>query len=77
MIGKLKAFAAGFVLGVFVAPRSGRASREMLLERISEFFDAGGERLDRLEAELAARRAEWGEEWPEEEFPEPEPGEGA
>ena len=45
MIGKIKALAAGFVLGLLIAPRSGRASRRLLMEKIDEFFDAGGRRL--------------------------------
>jgi hypothetical protein len=56
MIGRLKALALGFVIGVFVAPRSGRASRQLLLERLGEFFDEGSRRLEELEDELVGRR---------------------
>lgn len=57
MIGKVKAFAAGFLLGVFIAPRSGRASRRLLLERVNEFFEMGSRQLESLEDDLAGRRA--------------------
>ena len=56
MIGRLKALALGFLIGVFVAPRSGRASRQLLLERLGEFFDEGSRRLEELENELVGRR---------------------
>ncbi|HET9581288.1 MAG TPA: YtxH domain-containing protein [Gemmatimonadota bacterium] len=56
MIGRLKALAIGFVIGVFVAPRSGRASRQLLLERLGEFFDEGSRRLEELEDELVGHR---------------------
>ena len=56
MIGRLKALAIGFLVGVFVAPRSGRASRQLLLERLGEFFDEGSRRLEELEDELVGRR---------------------
>lgn len=56
MIGRLKALAAGFLIGVFVAPRSGRASRQLLLERLGEFFDEGSRKLEELEDELVGRR---------------------
>lgn len=56
MIGRLKALAMGFLIGVFVAPRSGRASRQLLLERLGEFFDEGSRRLEDLEEELVGRR---------------------
>ena len=56
MIGRLKALALGFLVGVFVAPRSGRASRQLLLERLGEFFDEGSRRLEELEDELVGRR---------------------
>jgi len=56
MIGKLKALAAGFVLGILVAPRSGRSSRQLLLDRINEFFDLGSRKLEELEYELATRQ---------------------
>ncbi|MDX1661555.1 MAG: YtxH domain-containing protein [Gemmatimonadota bacterium] len=57
MIGKLKALIVGLVLGIFLAPRSGEASRRLLIERINEFFDMGDRRYERLEREMAARRA--------------------
>lgn len=56
MIGRLKALALGFLVGVFVAPRSGRASRQLLLERLGEFFDEGSRRLEELEDELVGHR---------------------
>lgn len=69
MIGKMKAFAAGFLLGVFVAPRSGRASRQMLTDRLAEFFETGQRRFEELEDELADRRRSNGSlresDWPE------------
>lgn len=68
MIGKVKAFAAGFLLGVFIAPRSGSASRRLLMERINEFFQMGSQQLEALEDELAGRRSarRTGEKWSEE-----------
>ncbi len=69
MIGKMKAFAAGFLLGVFVAPRSGRASRQLLMDRLAEFFETGQRRFEELEDELADRRRSNGPlregDWPE------------
>lgn len=65
MIGKVKAFAVGFLAGIFFAPRSGRASRRLLLERIDEFFEMGSRRLETLEDELSARRGGgFDDEWP-------------
>jgi gas vesicle protein len=58
MIGRLKAFTTGFIAGILVAPRSGRASRRLLIERINEFFEMGTEYLEDLEEELAVRRDE-------------------
>lgn len=58
MIGKVKALVAGFVLGILVAPRSGRASRQLLFDRVNEFFDMGSRRLEELEDELVARQHE-------------------
>lgn len=65
MIGKIKGFMAGFLVGVFVAPRSGRASRRLLMERINEFFEMGSRQLDSLEEELAGRRGAPESAWPE------------
>jgi hypothetical protein len=56
MLGKLKALAAGFVIGLIVAPRSGRESRQLLLDWINEFFETGARRLHALEDELTHRR---------------------
>ena len=56
MIGKIKAFGAGFLLGIFVAPRSGAASRALLMDRLAEFFESGQRRYEELENDLAARR---------------------
>jgi gas vesicle protein len=77
MIGRFKAFAIGFLIGVFVAPRSGRASRQLLLERLGEFFDEGSRRLEELEEELVGhRRGERaGSRTAEEYEPEPLPDE--
>ncbi len=72
MIGRLKAFAIGFLIGVFAAPRSGRASRQLLMERLGEFFDEGSRRLEELEEELVGhRRRSAGSRAPEEYEPEP------
>ncbi|HUP00709.1 MAG TPA: YtxH domain-containing protein [Gemmatimonadota bacterium] len=65
MIGRLKALATGFLIGIFVAPRSGRASRQMLMERINEFFELGTRRLEELEDELLHRRRGTGDGYPE------------
>ena len=69
MIGKMKAFAAGFLLGVLVAPRSGRASRQLLMDRLAEFFETGQRNFEELENELAERRRSNGplreSDWPE------------
>ena len=76
MIGRLKAFAVGFLIGVFVAPRSGRASRQLLLGRLGEFFDEGSRRLEELEEELVGhRRGRTASRTPEEYEPEPLPDE--
>jgi len=56
MIGKIKAFGAGFLLGIFVAPRSGAASRQLLMDRLAEFFESGQRRFEELEVDLAGRR---------------------
>jgi gas vesicle protein len=68
MIGRMKAFAAGFLLGVFVAPRSGRASRQLLMDRLAEFFETGERQFEELEEELADRRRSNGplseSDWP-------------
>ncbi|MFN2384583.1 MAG: hypothetical protein ABR559_10065 [Gemmatimonadota bacterium] len=64
----MKAFAAGFLLGVFVAPRSGRSSRQLLMDRLAEFFETGERRFEELEEELADRRPSNGplseSDWP-------------
>lgn len=69
MIGKIKAFGAGFLLGIFVAPRSGVASRQLLMDRLAEFFESGQRRFEELEDDLAERRrtgTPLGEsDWPE------------
>jgi len=69
MIGRMKAFAAGFLLGVFVAPRSGKASRQLLMDRLAEFFETGQRRFEELEDDLADRRRSNGplreSDWPE------------
>ncbi|HJR53401.1 MAG TPA: YtxH domain-containing protein [Gemmatimonadota bacterium] len=56
MIGKLKALGAGFLLGILVAPRSGAASRQLLKDRLAEFFASGQRNLEELEDDLAERR---------------------
>lgn len=75
MIGRLKAFAIGFLIGVFVAPRSGRASRQLLLERLGEFFDEGSRRLEELEEELVGHRRSARSRAADEYEPEPLPDE--
>ena len=56
MLGKVKALAAGFIVGLFVAPRAGRESRQLILDWINDFFETGSQRLRALEADLARRR---------------------
>ena len=56
MLGKVKALAAGFVVGLFVAPRAGRESRQLIVDWINDFFETGTRRLQALEGELARRR---------------------
>lgn len=66
MIGRLKALLAGFALGVFLAPRSGRESRRLLREKIEELLDLREAGYERLEEEIAERRRGHAAEWPEE-----------
>jgi len=68
MMGKVKALAAGFLVGLLVAPRSGRDSRRMVMEWVNDFLDGGTRRFRDLEDELARRRATDGEDWLEEEI---------
>ena len=56
MVGKIKALAAGFVLGLLVAPRSGRESRRLIREWIAQFFEDRPTALEELEEELADSR---------------------
>lgn len=89
MIRTIKAFGAGLLLGILVAPRSGAASRRLLMDRLAEFFDGGQRRFEELEDDLAERRRAGGlreSDWPEvdESMPEiesmlgePETGAGA
>lgn len=56
MVGRVKALVVGFVLGVFLAPRSGRESRRLLREKIEEFLALRDEGLERFEAEVSGRR---------------------
>jgi hypothetical protein len=68
MIGRIKAFAAGFLIGILVAPRSGSASRRLLMERFAEFLDGGRREFEELEEELAERRSNGPlseSDWPE------------
>ena len=69
MIGRIKAFAAGLLLGVLVAPRSGSASRRLLMDRIAEFLDGSRQEYEELEDELSVRRRSNGplneSDWPE------------
>lgn len=82
MLGKMKAFAAGLLVGIFVAPRSGRASRQLLMDTLSDFLETGQRRFEELEEDLAERRD--GEsmddaDWPyvdESSYEGPEPGPG-
>ncbi len=84
MIGKIKAFGAGFLLGIFVAPRTGAASRQLLMDRLAEFFASGQRRFEELEDDLAERRRTTAglreSDWPEVDesmIGEPETGSGA
>ncbi|HUP20712.1 MAG TPA: hypothetical protein VM778_12265 [Gemmatimonadota bacterium] len=52
MIGKMKAFAGGLLLGLLVAPRAGRESRRRIADLVDRFFETGSSELDRLETEL-------------------------
>ena len=83
MIRTIKAFGAGLLLGIFVAPRAGAASRRLLIDRLAEFFESG----QRGSAELVHDRAARGRagpglkesDWPEVDesmIPEPESGAG-
>lgn len=72
MFGRIKAFAVGVGVGVFVAPLTGRESRRLVLEKISEFLELGGQRINDLESQLEQRRAEYDPE--EEPDIEPETG---
>lgn len=68
MIGRIKAFAAGFLIGILVAPRSGSASRRLLMDRFAEFLDGGRREYEELEEDLAARRSNGPlteSDWPE------------
>ena len=68
MIGRIKAFAAGFLIGILVAPRSGSASRRLLMDRFAEFLDGGRREYEELEEELAGRRSNGPlteSDWPE------------
>jgi hypothetical protein len=68
MIRTIKAFGAGILLGILIAPRSGAASRRLLVDRLAEFFDGGQRRFEELENDLAERRAGTGlreSDWPE------------
>jgi hypothetical protein len=68
MIGRIKAFAAGFLIGILVAPRSGSASRRLLMDRFAEFLDGGRREYEELEEELAERRSNGSlseSDWPE------------
>lgn len=84
MIGKIKAFGAGFLLGIFVAPRAGAASRQLLMDRLAEFFESGQRNFEELEDDLAERRRTTAglreSDWPEVDesmIGEPETGSGA
>jgi hypothetical protein len=84
MIGRIKAFGAGFLLGILLAPRSGAASRRFLADRLAEFFESGQRRYEELEDDLAGRRRTGAglseSDWPEVDesmIREPEAGSGA
>lgn len=83
MIRTIKAFGAGLLLGIFVAPRAGAASRRLLIDRLAEFFESGQRRFEELEDDLAERRRAGAglkeSDWPEVDesmIPEPESGAG-
>jgi gas vesicle protein len=65
MFARVKAFVVGVGVGVLVAPLAGRETRQLMLEKITELFEPGGQRIDDLESELDERRAE--------QYPETEP----
>ena len=71
MIGRMKAFAAGVLLGLLFAPRSGRESRRRLADLVDRFFETGSNELDRLEEELGDEELA-NEELAEDELPDPE-----
>jgi hypothetical protein len=84
MIGKIKAFGAGFLVGIFLAPRAGAASRRLLKDRLADFFESGERRFEELEDDLAGRRRASAplreSDWPEVDesmIGEPETGSGA
>ena len=54
MMGKIKAFAAGLLVGVFIAPRSGRASRQLLMDTLAHFLETGQREFEDLEEDLAS-----------------------
>lgn len=58
MFARVKAFVVGVAVGIFVAPLAGRETRQLVLGKISELFELGGQRIDDLESELDERRAE-------------------
>ena len=58
MFARVKAFVVGVGVGVFVAPLAGRDTRRLVLEKIGEFFELGGQRIDDLESQLEQRREE-------------------
>jgi gas vesicle protein len=58
MFARVKAFVVGVGVGIFVAPLAGRETRQLVLEKISELFELGGQQIDDLESELDERRTE-------------------
>lgn len=72
MLGKVKALAAGFLVGLLIAPRSGRETRRLIMDWVNDFLEGGSRRLEDLEGELARHRAgdddtDWDEDLTEEE----------
>lgn len=58
MFARMKAFVVGVGVGILVAPLAGRETRQLVLEKIGELFELGGQRIDDLEAQLEEQRAE-------------------
>jgi gas vesicle protein len=58
MFARMKAFVVGIGVGILVAPLAGRETRQLVLEKIGELFELGGQQIDDLESQLEERRTE-------------------